>query len=227
MATRNVIKSVTWGVTGATLFATVKSDGTTVRARSSSSVIEWPTGSGCYELTLSLDDTKAHQIAWDDGTDSAVEDFLIPASSSGGGADAADIWSYGQRSLTASSVTVQPAQQFAEREIVKGNSYGTGGRSFLVTIQDGAEWPTTPSAWTWTLTADKHPDNLASGSASFTGSGTGSGTGTSRAVDVTLSAATTGAAAVGLYAHSLRGTSGSDVWTIELGLLNVRDDAAA
>lgn len=85
MATRNVVKSVIWGVTGATLYATVKSDGTQVRARATTGIVEWPTGSGCYELPLSLDDTKSHQIAWDDGSDYTTEDFSIPPESAGGG----------------------------------------------------------------------------------------------------------------------------------------------
>lgn len=91
MATRSITKSVTWGVTGVTMFATVKSDGTQVRARSSTGVVEWPTGSGSYELEIDLDDTKAHQIAWDDGTDYTTEDFVVPVSDAGGGASASDI----------------------------------------------------------------------------------------------------------------------------------------
>lgn len=92
MATRSIRKTTTYGITATTLYHQVKSDGSVVVARTSTGVSEWPVGSGCYEVTLSLDDTKSHQIAWDDGTNFWEEDFVLPAEAdtSGGGAYARD-----------------------------------------------------------------------------------------------------------------------------------------
>lgn len=124
---------------------------------------------------------------------------------------------------------VSDTQQHAARAIVKGNSYGSTSRSFLITITDGADWPTDLSLWAWTFTADKHADNTNTGDASTTGTvAVVQATGDSRSVRVTLTSTATSTMAVGQYTHSLRGTqTGGLAWTIELGTLEVLSDPAA
>jgi hypothetical protein len=135
------------------------------------------------------------------------------------------VWSNASRTLTAGTAIVVPAQQFADRRIVRGDSYGSGSREFASTRQAGAEWPADLSTWSWSFTARKSAANEATGSSSVTGTVTvTTATGDSRALAIALPAATTAALAVGAYEYDVTGTSGSESWTVELGTLTVLAD---
>jgi hypothetical protein len=138
-----------------------------------------------------------------------------------------DVWSNPQRTLTDNQVYTAPVMQFRSRTLVRGDSYGDGGRSFAVSREAGAEWPDDLSdGWTWTFTARRDIRNNAAGSDSFTGTATvTTATGDGRALSVALSAAVTAAAAVGLYRYDVEGTKDGVHWTVELGTLNVVQDA--
>lgn len=133
--------------------------------------------------------------------------------------------------FAAAAPVVSDSQQYAQRSIVKGNSYSSADRDFIITLANGAEWPTDLSSYSWTYTADIHADNNntgGSGYASVTGSATVvTATGDTRSIRITLPSTTTGIMAIGFYTHSLRGTaSGGRAWTVELGTLEVKADPA-
>lgn len=186
-----------------------------------------------YNLLLTTDNNVAEALAVVNNMSNR-----LPASLSGGAMRSVDanglalatpsgVWSYGQRTLTGGPLIAVNQQQSTVKTIVRGNSYSATARSLLITIADGAEWPTDLSAWTWTFVAKKHADNEADGEASVTGTvSVVEATGSSRAVRVDLTAAQTASMAPGLYDTSIRGTKTGEKSSINVAAWPVVDDPA-
>lgn len=114
------------------------------------------------------------------------------------------------------------ALQFQNRKIVRGDTYGAGGRDLSVTRHRAAEWPTDLSGWTWTFTSSLAPENTNSGDA-LTGTVSVSvATGEARSLTVALNSTST--TAVGQHVYRVSGTKSGNRWTVELGQITVIAD---
>lgn len=190
------------------------------------------TGAGAYQVDESwqINPLAGLSCTTEDIADDLINQDHIGANAFTASAFAADVFTAFANAVVATGLPlISDTQQHGTHTIVKGNSYGSTSRSFLITIADGADWPTDLSLWTWAFAADKHADNSNTGDASTTGTvAVVQATGASRSVRVTLTSTATSTMAVGQYRHSLRGTqTGGLVWTIELGTLEVIDDPGA
>lgn len=143
---------------------------------------------------------------------------------------ASEIWSYSDRTLTRRSVSAAPDAQVERRELVRGNDYGSSARQFLITITDGAPWPTDLSDYTWTVEFERHEDNNADAADDHLSATAGvvTATGSSRSLSLNCASSVT-ANAWGLYKWTVRGTltdSPNTVWDVELGEIEILDSAA-
>ncbi len=117
--------------------------------------------------------------------------------------------------------------QYNARTVIRGDSYGSTSREFVVVIQSGSNWPEDLTSYTLSFASSLNRDNDNDGSA-LTGSVTlETATGSSRAVRVTLTSTVTSAAAPGEHNYAVRAslTGGID-WTLELGTITVKDSPA-
>jgi hypothetical protein len=149
-------------------------------------------------------------------------DNLDAAVSTAGGATAEAVWTYAGRTLTQPQPTHTPTQQRGRRAVIRGDSFGAASRSFLVVYDGVSEWPADLGTWSWTFTATKNADNRNPGDSTVTGSvSVVTATGASRTLRVSITASALSTAALGLYDYMVRGTLGSNVWTVETGVMRV------
>lgn len=154
------------------------------------------------------------------GTSVDGETAASPASIS------ADVWSSAHRTLTGPPAITGADQQTSLITIVRGNSYSEDSRNLVISLPDG---PEDLSLWTWTFTAEVHPDNIdADGDTSFSGTvSVVTATGDTRGVRITITSAVTDSLSLGKFRGGLRGTLISDStkkWTPDLPLIIVIDD---
>jgi hypothetical protein len=122
--------------------------------------------------------------------------------------------------LQSDAPTSGGAQQYMTRTIINGDTYGGGGRPFLVTRNRSASWPLDLSQWDWSITFVQHPENQNAG-VTLTGTVAVSvATGDARCLEVTLTLNDL-TVALGRHAYHVRGANGSDRWSVELGIADV------
>ncbi len=143
------------------------------------------------------------------------------------GGNPEDFWSYGDRTLTGGERISVDRHQYTHRTIIRGDSYASTSRSFLVTIASGAEWPTDLTSYTLSFASILAIDNDNSGSALSGTVALVTATGSSRSVRVTITASVTALAAIGDHDYAVRATlTGGIVMTLELGVIEVKGSPA-
>lgn len=198
------------------------------------------TSAGLGNFTGTVDaDTDFAELVKQSASSPAAGDsvaWILEVGSAGGtGAPTAEqnanaVWTRHGRTLDGGVRVVNETQQFEQRTIVRGNSYGSDARSLTFTRDPLAVWPADLSdGWTWTFTAKKHSTNKKTSSPeSFTGTVSVTvATGDDQQMEVTLLSADI-TAAVGDYNIAIRGAkTGAKNWDAVLGTMRVLDSAAA
>lgn len=193
-------------------------------------------GAGVYTGSVPDDADFAELVKQVGGSPSLSADSVVWIwEPSGGDAPTAEetadaVWTRHGRTLDGDQRLVHETQQFEQRTIVRGNSYGSGARSLSFTRDAAAVWPTDLSdGWTWAFTAKKHSTNKNTDApATFTGTvAVAVATGDDQQLDVTVLSSDI-SAALGDYNLAIRGTkTGAKNWDAVLGTLRVLDSAAA
>jgi hypothetical protein len=72
------------GLTGTLGVRITDNEGATVLARTTAGIVEYPAGSGIYQVTLTAPSTRGqYSLVWDDGTNYALDELVITSSITG------------------------------------------------------------------------------------------------------------------------------------------------
>ena len=130
---------------------------------------------------------------------------------------AAAMWANGNRTLTDMRVVRVPILQRFARQLVQGDTYGIGGRSWDVKRVNGAEWPVSLAVYAWTCQLSRD------GTAALGVPCTVLGVGDDAYVRVDLTAEQTAGLEAGRWRYAIVGQKpgANQQWTLESGTVDV------